>query len=460
MTRLSRRQLLALSAGALATFGPRRARATAADVTYLAPGDDDYEARRQPFAKRVQRRPAVIAVCRTETGVQQAVHQAARRGLPVALRSGGHSFEGFCVNDGGLVLDLANLAGLSLDQAHALTAGPGARLGRLYDWLAARRRWLPAGSCAGVGLGGLTLGGGYGFWSRELGLTCDSLTRVRLVDGAGNLRDSKDEPDLLWGCRGGGTAGFGAVTHLELDTHPLPPRFATWRFRYKNLAPEESVALAARWFALMADLPRTGFSAFVLHPRQLVVLVTDSAAQAPAPILDALRERAAGPPETRTEPTPRAVQRFASGTAPEYFKNVSAGYYSSFDDLEKLLPQVIEGMRHGPGMLLQINTLGGAIADPARAAAAAYPHRHFPFLGELQSYYETPAREAAALAAVRALQTLFTAHGIVSHYSNYPDADLPRWDRAYYGDSLARLQELKHRLDPRNVFQHPQSLRP
>ena len=434
--RFSRRRLLSLAA-VLATRGA--ARAAPSDVVYLEPSDADYERRRQPFAKRIRHRPAVIAVCRSEAGVQGAIAEARRRKLPIALRSGGHSFEGFCINEGGLVLDLSELAGLSL-AGGTLTAGPGARLGRVYDFLGARERWLPAGSCAGVGLGGLTLGGGYGFWSRELGLTCDSLTRVRVVDSAGAVHDSQSDPELLWACRGGGTASFGAVTHLELTTHPLPPKFATWRFRYKNLEPDKSVELAERWFTSMAHLPRTGFSAFVLHPHSAVILVTDSAGGAPAAVLDALGEDAAGPPETRTEPTPRAVKRFAAGLAPEYFKNVTAGYYDTFAELRDVLPRVLERMSRGPGMLFQINTMGGAISDPAREPTAAYPHRGASFLGELQSYYETPKREAAAHAAVRDIQALLATAGIHRHYSNYPDADLPDWATAYYGPSLDRLR--------------------
>lgn len=451
MRRFSRRTFFAMAAGA-ALARPARA---AEDVVYLEPNDADFEKFRQPFAKRVLARPAVIAVCRSEDGVRAAVAAAAERDLPVALKSGGHSFEGFCVNEGGMVLDLSTLAKMSFEKSQ-LSAGPGARLGQVYDFLAARNRWLPAGSCAGVGLGGLTLGGGYGFWSREMGLTCDSLAHVRVVDAQGEVRDSQRDGELLWACRGGGTASFGVVTQLGLETHALPPKFGTWRFRYKNLKPEESLELAERWFGLMADLPRTGFSAFVLHPKSLVILVTDGAAKPPAKVLKGLRARASTDAETRTEGTARAVKRFASGTAPEYFKNVSAGYYASFADLKDVLPRAIERMRTGPGMLFQINTLGGAIADADREGA--YPHRRFGFLGELQSYYETPRREAAALEAVRDIQAMLAAAGIRSHYSNYPDTNIADFANAYYGASLTRLKTLKQKLDPGNRFRHPQSI--
>ena len=109
--------------------------------------------------------------------------------------------------------------------------------------------------------------------------------------------------------------------------------------------------------------------------------------------------------------------------------------------------------------LLQINTLGGAIDKPALEPTAAYPHRKFGFLGELQTYYDRPEREKTAVAVVREIQSLFRKSGVTAHYANYPDADLPNWQSAYYGASYPRLQKLKKALDPDDRIRHPQSVR-
>src|SRR2546428_6611774 len=111
-------------------------------------------------------------------------------------------------------------------KAGILTKGAGCRLEEVNRFLLARGRYLPAGSCATVGLAGLTLGGGYGMFARKWGLTCDHLRSLRMVDGTGAIRDSATEPDLLWTARGGGNGHFGVVTQLTLQTRRVPQAFS------------------------------------------------------------------------------------------------------------------------------------------------------------------------------------------------------------------------------------------
>jgi hypothetical protein len=150
------------------------------------------------------------------------------------------------------------------------------------------------------------------------------------------------------------------------------------------------------------------------------------------------------------------IKRYKGGTEPIYFKNVSAGYYNGFADLEAILPTVCEKIRASKvTTLLQINTLGGAIDNPALESTAAYPHRRLGFLGELQTYYDRPAQEATAVAVVREIQSLLAKNGITAHYANYPDVDLPHWQTAYYGGNYPRLQKLKVALDPDDRISRP-----
>ena len=125
---------------------------------------------------------------------------------------------------------------MRLDAATGLlTAGAGCRLRDVNRFLLAKGRFLPAGSCATVGLAGLTLGGGYGMFARKWGLTCDHLRSLRMVDGTGAVRDSAAEPDLLWAARGGGNGHFGIVTQLTLQTRVVPRAFSSWKFRAYRL---------------------------------------------------------------------------------------------------------------------------------------------------------------------------------------------------------------------------------
>ncbi len=185
------------------------------NVTYFKKGDVEYELLRKGFNKRIEKFPLIIALCKNTTGVTEAVKYAAQNRLPIAIKSGGHCMEGFSCNDGGMVINLSLLNKIEWIDGNNIKVGPGCTLSNIYDEILPKRKILPGGSCAGVGIGGLTLGGGYGLLGRKFGLTCDSLQEVTMVDGQGNIRSSVNDKDLLWACRGGGNGNFGVITEMK-----------------------------------------------------------------------------------------------------------------------------------------------------------------------------------------------------------------------------------------------------
>jgi len=457
------------AAGLSAAVIPHVARATDGDVdagvVLLKPGNHDYATFRQPFNKRIALVPAVIAVCFNERGVQTAVDYANSRALPMAIKSGGHCFEGYSLNDGGLVIELSRMNRLQLDGQQRLTAGPGAKLAEVFDHLLPAGRLIPTGSCGGVGIAGLTLGGGYGMFSRKYGLTCDSLTGVRMVDGDGKLHDSADRPELLWACRGGGNGNFGIVTGLRFDTQPAPAIFHSVRFKYLDVDAKKAAALAARWFALTPALPPEGFSAFVFSGKTLTVLVTSFAPEIgralQSDVLANLARDADGAHPLQSDKLNNAVKRYYGHRQPLYFKNVSAGFYRGFDDLKGVAEDLFRRVANQSGMLFQINTFGaGSVTDVTRADSA-FPHRAYPYIGELQCYWDAPSQTQPCVVAVKDIQRLLAQHGIRAHYANYPDIDLENWGEAYFGQAnYRRLQSIKRLYDPDNRIRHPQSVRP
>lgn len=437
----------------------------AGHIYFLKPTDAEYGQRRQIFNKRITLMPRLIAVCLSDKGVQTAMQYVAANKLPVAVKSGGHCFEGYSLNNNGLLIDLSLLKGIKYSAADkSLLAQPGAKLGDVYAYLAQFKRLIPAGSCAGVGVAGLTLGGGYGFFSRTLGLTCDSLMRVKMVDGQGNLLDSKDNAELLWACKGGNNGSLGIVTELQFKTHPTPTSFTNYRFKYRSLTTRKVSELAERWFKLMPSLPTTCYSSWVLGPTQLTILVTDMAERTAPQLQTILHQLGSGATAiqgAQKDEFLRGIQRFRGGTEPMYFKNVSAGYYNGYADIKNVLPALFAQMQASPlkQNLIQINTLGGAIRTGFSADSAAYPHRNYLYLGEFQVYYQRSSDTAKAETLVNQVQQRFTQAGIQAHYANYPDIGLKHWAQAYYAGSYPRLQALKRKLDPNNRIQHPQSIR-
>ena len=191
----------------------------------IRPGDTSYDERRRIWNGSIDRRPALIARCAGVADVMRAVRFARRAGLVVAVRSGGHSWQGLSVCDGGVVIDLSLMKGIRVDpEAGTVRAEAGVLLGELDRETQAFGLVVPAGIVTHTGLAGLTLGGGIGHTMRRFGLTIDSLLSVDLVTAGGQFVKASDRenPELFWGVRGGG-GNFGIVTSFEFRAHPLGP---------------------------------------------------------------------------------------------------------------------------------------------------------------------------------------------------------------------------------------------
>jgi len=431
------------------------------NATLFTPQSPGYNQLRQGFNKRISKHPKVIAVCRNAKGVAEAVSYAAHNRLPVAIKSGGHSFEGFSCNNDGLVINLSQLNQIEWLDSTIVRVGPGVTLSHLYDNLLPQHRIIPAGSCGGVGIAGLTLGGGYGFFSRTYGLTCDSLMDLKMVDGRGTEHRGAADPELLWAMRGGGNGSFGVVTEMVFKTHPAPLSFRSYRFKLSSLDGGTAAHLLEHWFTLATMLPRSCFSAFVLNGKSLVILITDF--EAPTPqlrrVLDKISKMAPAASTGRPQNLAAALKIYYGRPAPLNFKNSSGGMYHGYDDIRSCAIAMLNIVTTHPGLMYQVNTLGDTIADPGFEAASCFPYRSRPFLSELQSYWTTPAQEATLHKAFRQVQNLLFQNGVTAHYANYPDLDFTDWQHAYYGDNYPRLQAIKRKYDPGNLFRYEQSVR-
>src|SRR5438093_5812115 len=196
-------------------------RSLAGDV--LGPEDAEYDAARRCFNALVDRRPAVIARCLGPSDVAAAFDFARQRGLPVAVRGGGHNPAGHCVCEGGLVIDLSLMRAVETDVDARIARAEGGATWLDFD--SATQAFglvTPGGVVGSTGVGGLTLGGGIGHLTAQHGLSCDNLVGAEIVtpDGALIHATSDENPELLWGLRGGG-GNFGVATRLEFRLHAL-----------------------------------------------------------------------------------------------------------------------------------------------------------------------------------------------------------------------------------------------
>ncbi|MEO6468236.1 MAG: FAD-binding oxidoreductase, partial [Acidimicrobiia bacterium] len=187
--------------------------------------DARYDEMRTVFNSMVDKRPAVIAQCATSDDVIDALTLARAEGYEVAVRAGGHSVAGMCLNDGGLVVDVRPMKHAEVDPtARTIRAGAGLTWGEFDHATQEHGLATTGGRVSTTGIAGLTLGGGSGWLERTYGLACDNLRSVELVTADGTLLTASEteHPDLFWALHGGG-GNFGVVTSFEFALHPVGP---------------------------------------------------------------------------------------------------------------------------------------------------------------------------------------------------------------------------------------------
>jgi FAD/FMN-containing dehydrogenase len=415
-----------------------------------------------------------VARCRTDADVAAALAYARAEGLEVAPRSGGHCFAGRSSTEG-VVIDVSPMSSLSLD-GEVATIGAGARLGEVYDALAGEGCTLAAGCGPEVGIAGLTLGGGLGILGRLHGLTADSLlaARVVLADGTAVEAGEASEPELFWGLRGSGGGQFGVVTSLDVRTLPAPPAATSIHLVWPH---EHAPALLAAWHEWSPDAPDAMAASLLLTatsdparpPEAHVFGAMAAESEQAAVLLAELVERVGSRPlssqlveapyrETKRRLAEHGPGEDVQGGHPhcksEFFREPLAA-----DSIERLLELLAADRRAGESRELDFSPWGGAYLR-VPAGATAFPHRDARFLLKPGAVLAPgtdpgPARDWLT-------ETWETAHphGTGGAYVNFPDPELEDPGRAYHGENLERLQQVKQTYDPWGVFGFPQALTP
>jgi FAD/FMN-containing dehydrogenase len=232
----------------------------------IRPGDRDYDEARMVYNAMIDKHPALIVRARDVADVIATVNFAREQGLLLAIRGGGHNGPGLGTVDNGIVLDLAPMHGVRVDPvARTARVEGGATLGDVHHATEPFGLALPSGIISTTGVGGITLGGGLGHLTRQLGLTIDNLLEadVILADGSFVTANRDQHPELFWALRGGG-GNFGVVTSFLFHLQPLPHLYAG-----PMLWPLERAEEVLRWYRdFIPHAPDTlnGFFAFLTVP--------------------------------------------------------------------------------------------------------------------------------------------------------------------------------------------------
>jgi FAD/FMN-containing dehydrogenase len=432
----------------------------------ITPGSAGYEQARLVFDGLYDGvHPLAIAQPLDAADVSEVVRWARTSGVHIVARSGGHSYGGYSTTPG-VVVDLSRLAAVHVTAGQAVV-GPGARLGNIYNTLAAHGLAIPAGTCPSVGIGGHALGGGFGLASRAWGLASDNLRSLQIVTADGRLltADATHHSDLFWACRGGGGGNFGIVTRLVFRTHAVSQGsyfIATWPW-----AQVEAVLASFLHWGPAAPDALGSLCRLATGPGGPTVQVFGQFLGTETALKSALATL--GPPAqqlvTGTSTWPDLVRRWAgclghtlpSCAVPGHQVFVGASDYIARVPTSAHIgafKNVVEARGSAPGALL-IDAYGGAL-NRVPVKATAFAHRNT--LASIQ-YFAT-GDPASARSWVNASRTALAPSTSGAAYVNYIDPDLANWQRAYYGSNLARLRQVKRTYDPHNLFHFAQSIRP
>lgn len=432
----------------------------------VRPGDPGYEELRSGWNGRLVRRPGGVALCSGAADVRSVVRLARERSLPLAVRSGGHSYAGHSTCDDGLVLDLSRMDGVRVDpEARTARVQPGARWGAVDHEAQAFGLVTPGGTVSTVGVGGLALGGGSGHLVRRYGLTLDNLLSADVVTAGGELvqADADRNPDLFWGLRGAG-ANLGVVTSLEFRLHDFGPQVMAGQVIYPfGAAPD--VLRAYRDLMLEAPDALQCYAFFFRLPAD-PAFPEDRHGEI---VLDLIVSYAGSPEEGRefVQPFRELSDPVADFVQPTRFtdlqKSFDAGlpagerYYSRAhylqglpDEAIEVLVESVEGMK-GTFTMAYLEPMGGAVGR-IPPGATAFAHRTAPFSFHVLSGWSDPAQDDETMAWTRELHGAMKPFSTGGVYVNLLGEDEGARARAAYGSNYERLQRVKAEWDPDNLF--------
>jgi len=448
------------------------------DGQILQAGQSGYDEARSIWNAMIDRRPAIIARCLNSNDVTKAVTYAQSQDLPVSIRGGGHNVAGHAVCDDGVMIDLSQMRGVTVDTENRRAwVDGGATWGDVDRETQKFGLATPGGLISETGVAGLTLSGGIGWLRSRYGLCIDNMVSVEIVTADGQLLNASEteNEDLFWALRGGG-GNFGVVTKFEFALHAVGP---TVMFCAPIYALDSGPEPIRYWRDFMADknddvgslvefstvpedpdFPESAWGKSVytiaavyagdankgeelLQPlRELGELVTDFSGQIDYCELQTLFDTL-----------------MPSGEYRSYWKSHYLNGLSN-DVIDTIMQGVAEPP--SPNTLASIWNFGGATARVA-ADATAFGDRSMPYNFSIDSVWSEAKDDDANINWTRNFWKRMQAHSDHGRmYLNFlsPDEDGEKLLEDTFGTNYDRLGVIKQKYDPQNRFRFNQNIRP
>jgi FAD/FMN-containing dehydrogenase len=435
----------------------------------LRPGDAGFGPAGRPFNERYAGTTAAgVARVADTADIGRALGWARSVGIGAVARGGGHSYAGNSVTTG-LVIDLSRLSTVTADGSTGLvTAAGGATMTDVYAAIQPHQMAFALGNGASVGIGGLTLGGGYGATSRAHGLTADALVATTVLTADGQLLrcDATENADLFWACRGGGGGNFGINTSFTFQARPVSD-CSTYLLLFDRPDAEkvftlaqQAVRSAPEEFAARTGISTSGSGAVVsvigqhLGPAAEAREILDPLLSVAVPLRADFRDR------TYWEAKDDLLHETAGGSFAARTSVLTGPLADAGIEAMLALVDSWPGSGNPDGGGAALFSWGGAV-NRVGAADTAFPHRDAAYLLAMDTSWMAADPAATVRRNLDWLADLGQAlapYGTGGSYLNFTDPELESWRTAYHGENYARLVEIKRRYDPDGFFTFSQGV--
>ena len=424
-------------------------------------GHPEYDTVRKVWNGMHDKRPALIARCSNAGDVQHAVTFARERDLLVAVRGGGHSWPGKSVCDGGIMIDLAEMTAVHVDRSKKLadTQG-GALLGHLDTAALNHGLVTTAGVVSHTGVGGFTLGGGFGRLNRKHGLAIDNLVAADIVTADGQLRrvSADNEPDLFWAIRGGG-GNFGVATNFVFQLHPFNRKVLSGMLIWPVAQARDVLEFYAEWYLGLSDDMYVGPAMLTMPDGTSVIAMEVVYAGDPAvgeKELAPLRAVGTLMQDGVTVQDYTVLQTHEDGTfahgVRSYIKNGMVAEIT-----QGLVDTMIDAFVADPRMALFTHTAGGAVKRVGELDTA-FPHRNAETMILVGGGWMDPTMDRECMNIGRSWFKEFEP--FTGGYYDNIDFDGANSDGSNYGPAFGRLAQVKKQYDPGNLFRLNRNIKP
>jgi FAD binding domain/Berberine and berberine like len=441
-------------------------------------GDAGYDGARAVWNAMIDRRPAVIIRCKGVADVIGAVRFAREHQLAVAIRGGAHNVAGHAVCDHSLMIDLSAMRSVRVDPEWRRAWVEGGATWRDVDReTQAFGLATPGGLVSDTGVAGLTLSGGIGWLRSRHGLCIDNLVSADVVTADGRLvrACAEQNSDLLWALKGGG-GNFGVVTAFEFALHPVGPEIMFcapiypieagcgpirfWRdfLRDKN----DDVGSLVEFSTIPQDpaYPREAWGKRIYT----IAAVYAGTAEEGERVLRPLREQAEPVIDFSGPMSYCDLQKLFDALIPfgQYRCYWKSHYLNALPD--EAIERIVAGSADppSPSTLSSIWNFGGATARVG-ADATAFGDRSMPYMMSIDSVWREAADDQVNIAWTRDFWTQMQRHSHKGRmYLNFPGLGEQGEQllRDSFGANYTRLQAIKEKFDPGNVFRFNPNIQP